>query len=162
MVALETLGKDVFRLGAVCVPVYLLFLASGTILPPASSAHALAFLAAIGLGWTILFGVCYLSGLASFFTKAGWGFVEMQIAVIMFFAGTAVPLAMYPTWLQQVAAVLPFKAIYYMPINVYLGKVALESVPGILVSQALWAAALAACGRLIWRAAAKRLTVQGG
>lgn len=162
MVASESLGSNIFTLFAVCLPSYLVFLSGGVILPPASSMHAAGFVLAIGLGWAILFSFCYVTGLASFFTKAGWGFVEIQATIVLFFAGALVPLAMYPVWLQQVAAWLPFQGIYNLPLSIYLGKVSLEALPKALLGQATWVLVLALLGRLLWHKAITHLTVQGG
>lgn len=158
----ETFGRSAFTLVAISVPVWGAALALGVIAPPASGLHAVAFVVSLGLGYGLLFSFNYLVGLASFWTKAGWGFVDMQATIVYFFSGTFVPLAMYPDWLQRIAAWLPFRGMYNLPLTVYLGKIGSGELAPALLTQAAWLLILVAVSRLLWWKAVARLTVQGG
>ena len=39
-----------------------------------------------------------------------------------FLTGVIVPFTFFPEWFQQVVAWLPFQAISYVPVTIYLGK----------------------------------------
>lgn len=162
MVFAETAGWCVFRFAAVAVPTYLIALALGVVGPPASLLHGLSFLLSLALAFGLLFAFSYLTGLASFWTKAGWGFVDFQGILIAFFAGRFIPLALYPVWLQHIAAWLPFQGMYYLPLSIYLGKVEPGALAGALAGQAAWLVALVWLSRRLWWGAVRRLTVQGG
>lgn len=158
----ESLGHSVFTLLAISLPVWAAALALGAVAPPATPLHGLAFLVSLGLAYCLLFAFNYLVGLASFWTKAGWGFVEAQATIVFFFSGTFVPLAMYPGWLERITAWLPFSGMYNLPLTVYLGKVGAGEIGLVLLQQAAWLIILVAVSRRLWWKAVAQLTVQGG
>lgn len=158
----EAFGSNFFAFCTISLPVWATALALGLIAPPASWLHACAFIISLGLAYGLLFAFNYLVGLAGFWTKAGWGFVDMQAAIVYFFAGTFVPLAMYPGWLQRLAAWLPFQGMYNLPLNIYLGKVPIDGLAAAFLTQVAWLAGLMMVSRLLWRKAVAQLTVQGG
>lgn len=162
MVLSETAGTSLFTLVAVSFPVYLGALYFGIINPPSSPLHAAAFVISLGLGFLVLFGWAYVLQILSFWTKAGFGLIDIQATFVAFFSGALVPLAMYPGWLRSMAAVLPFQGIYSLPLTIYLGKVGPYGILPALAGQAGWALALALAGRMLWRKAMAELTVNGG
>ena len=72
------------------------------------------------------------------------------------------PIAFFPGWLKAVMEWLPFQAITYLPGSVFTGRTPLSEAGGVLGLQAIWFAALLIPIWLTWRAARKRLFVQGG
>lgn len=162
MVFAETAGWCGFRLVAIGFPTYLAALALGLIAPPASLVHGLFFLLSLALAFCLIFAFSYLTGLASFWTKAGWGFVDLQSIIIAFFAGHFMPLALYPAWLQRLSSWLPFQGMYYLPLSIYLGKIAPAQLPVTLAVQLAWLIGLVWLSRRIWWSAIRCLTIQRG
>jgi ABC-2 type transport system permease protein len=80
----------------------------------------------------------------------------------LFFSGMILPLVVFPGGLGDVARALPWSAQIQVPADVFLGRRKGAGLLGALAFQAAWAAALLAAGRLLTRAARRRLVVHGG
>ena len=73
-----------------------------------------------------------------------------------------VPVALFPGWLAALSECLPFQAIAYLPSAVFTGRASGEEALAAIMLQAVWAAVLVVPIMLMWRAARRRLFVQGG
>jgi ABC-2 type transport system permease protein len=129
---------------------------------PASLGSGLLFLLSLVMGYGVLFSLNYLLGVLSIFTidirNIWWAYGS----VVRFFSGSDIPLWLFPLFLSQVAAILPFKCIYFIPLSIYIGKLGPGEVAGAMVLQAFWLAALVLIGRLARQWAHRSLTIQGG
>ncbi|MBC8457303.1 MAG: ABC-2 family transporter protein, partial [Deltaproteobacteria bacterium] len=77
-------------------------------------------------------------------------------------SGYFLPLEFYPNILAKIAAVLPFRAVIYFPTTIYVGRLTGQSVVVALLIQLIWVIVLIGFGRLGYRAAFRRLVIQGG
>ena len=80
---------------------------------------------------------------------------------ICFMLGVFLPVEFLPSWLQPVAKSLPFSYITWAPAKIFVGyspELCFELIP----RQLLWAALIIAATLLCYRAAVKRLNVNGG
>jgi ABC-2 type transport system permease protein len=73
-----------------------------------------------------------------------------------------VPFSFFPEWFQRVVEWLPFQAIGYVPVMIYLGKRPGDQLWHALLLQAAWAAGLWLAGRWAFRRSLRRVVVQGG
>ena len=79
-----------------------------------------------------------------------------------FLMGAAIPIPFMPPMLQRITALLPFRYTADFPFRVYSGHIAgTEALFGLAV-QLFWLLALIGLGLLGFRAALKRLVIQGG
>jgi ABC-2 type transport system permease protein len=152
-------GEIGFRAIFFTLPTTLVILTVYPVLPPASLWAGLGFVTSALLALAVYLQLNLLVGLAAVFTEHTVGIQRAKNAMLDLFGGVLLPLSFYPEWAQAVLAWLPFQAVAYSPVSVYLGK--LEPLRVIAV-QALWAVVLYALGRWLWRRAAFHLTVQGG
>ena len=69
---------------------------------------------------------------------------------------------MFPDWMQQLIAVLPFRGLMDTPSRIYLGVI--SGLPAVLaiLHQIVWIVALVLLGRLVLARGLRRLVVQGG
>ncbi|MBK0377237.1 ABC-2 family transporter protein [Streptomyces sp. RB110-1] len=74
-------------------------------------------------------------------------------------SGTLVPLDICPGWFRTTADFLPFRSMVDVPVRVYLHGL---SGPGPIVTSLGWLAVLALVTRSAWKAAGRRMEVQGG
>jgi ABC-2 type transport system permease protein len=130
-------------------------------LPP-NLGSTLVFLLSLGMGVAVSFSLNYLLGLLAVFTidirNISWAYS----AIIRFFSGAEVPLWLLPSFLGVIAAVLPFRCMYAIPLSIYIGEIGPGEYLPSLALQAGWMVALTLFGRLFWRSAYRRLSVQGG
>ena len=126
--------------------------------PPVLAAFALSFL----LGYLVNFTLNFLMNVVAFWTLETFAIQLMVRWVSDLLSGQIVPLIFFPGVLQHVVLALPFAAIYSTPLLIYLGTIPPSHYALALAVQAGWFAAFAALGAVVWRAAQRRVVVQGG
>lgn len=130
--------------------------------PPASWEAAGAFALAI-LGAVILStSFAVLMTITLLWTVSSEGVNGIMGPAVWLLSGSIVPLPLYPQWAQEILNVLPFRGLADIPFRLYLGHLPPDIVPGLLLHQLLWSAALIALGRFILSRGTRRLVVQGG
>ena len=131
-------------------------------LPPSLLTVALFIFSAV-LGYIILFSIEFIIGVCAFWLVEIYGIYALVIwGLHMLFSGYFLPLEFYPAFLSKVAEALPFRAIIYIPTSLYTGQLAGRNLVVALLIQLAWAVALMGIGRLGYRAAFRKLVVQGG
>ena len=98
----------------------------------------------------------------TFFTMTPAGIRAIFMTVADFCAGSLVPLPFLPDRLRAVLELLPFASVQNLPFRIYSGDIAgMEILRGVLL-QIFWIVAMVMAGVLIFRAAMRRVCVQGG
>ncbi|MFZ5862787.1 MAG: ABC transporter permease [Nitrospirota bacterium] len=82
----------------------------------------LAFAAALALGVLLAFALEFCIGLMAFWLVQVRVFKYMLQYAMFFFAGTLLPLDVFPDALGRVAAMLPFQYLVFVPIQIFLEK----------------------------------------
>ena len=126
--------------------------------PPVLAAFALSFL----LGYLVNFLLNFLMNCVAFWTLETFAIQLMVRWVSDLLSGQVVPLIFFPGALQTVLLALPFAAIYSTPLLIYLGTIPPSGYALAFATQIGWLAAFTALAWLIWRAAQRRVVVQGG
>lgn len=129
--------------------------------PPVSVQAGLAFLASLALGYLVFFGINFLMGALSVITLDIRSYTWAYSALVRFASGQVVPLWMFPSPLAAIAAALPFQAVYFVPMSIYVGAHE-GSLVRPLLAQAVWAIGLLLAGRFFWARVQRRITIQGG
>lgn len=106
------------------------------------------------------FNVCY--GFSAFVLKNLWGANILKDAIVSFLSGAKIPLAFMPIAVRNVLQFLPFASLSYTPVMIYMGMYDTKTIFFSIVLQVFWIAAFWLLSKLIWKAASKRLCVQGG
>ncbi len=158
----EAFGESAFRLVALTVPSALLVYLVFPVAAPDDVGAAAAFALSLLFSFATFFELSYVVGLSAAFTKQAAGLRRLKRAAVELLGGLLIPLSFFPAWAQPVLNWLPFRMIADVPLNLYLGKYAGQEALLLLASQAAWVLALYGIGRLLWSAAVKRLTIQGG
>ena len=121
-----------------------------------------AFTLALFFGHAIVFCFDWIFSCLAFYSTESWGLAMAQQAVVMFFSGALVPLALMPEWLERVALSMPFAQALYVPVSILSGITPLADVPRLWTIQLLWLVGLLVASRLVFRVAVRKVTVQGG
>ena len=129
---------------------------------PASTADGLLYAISLVLayGITVLLGL--VMGISSFWTLETTGLQMIFSLIQQFFAGALVPLWFFPGPLRVLANVLPFQAIGFIPVSLYLGQPGGGSPLAALGLQCFWVVALYLFARWLWSRAHHRVVIQGG
>ena len=77
-------------------------------------------------------------------------------------SGQIVPLIFFPGLLQSIVLALPFAAIYSTPLLIYVGTIPPQNYARALALQVVWLVVFSVLSALVWRAAQRRVVVQGG
>lgn len=158
----ETLGKNAYGTLTATVPVFLLgmFFITGAVLP--DLIHILLFTLSALLGIALTFEVTYLAGLLAFWLQRCW-FIRVYLnGLKSIFGGTMVPIWFYPEILKKLSYFLPFRYMTFEPINIFLMKSSIDQAWISMLAAFLWLIGLSLADKLVWRAATKKLTVNGG
>ncbi|WP_026930578.1 ABC transporter permease [Glycomyces tenuis] len=140
------------------VGAWLLFSPPGPVSPLAGLLTAVSVLFVFPLA----FGITYLSVLVCFWTRRYLGIMWAREALLGFFSGMLVPLALMPAPLQALSWALPFPHFTTTPSHIYLGRVDTAGALGLLAAELAWTVVLWFGGRLVFKHAVKKVTVHGG
>ncbi|MCB9030110.1 MAG: ABC-2 family transporter protein [Deltaproteobacteria bacterium] len=162
MMFAQAIGESLFRFFFFSIPIGVVILYVFPIQPPASLETFLLFCLSTLLAFGVLVAVNFIIGLLAFSLKSIDGVMRAKHNLLQLFSGLLLPLSFFPTWFQSLLDFLPFKAISYIPLLVYLNKVPQAEIWGVLAGQLFWIVALVFIGILLWKKAMAKLSVQGG
>jgi ABC-2 type transport system permease protein len=104
----------------------------------------------------------FLMNSVAFWTLETFAIQLMVRWVSDLLSGQIIPLSFFAGIAGTLVGVLPFAAIYSTPLRIYIGQIAPDAIPGALLSQTMWMVLFALLAAVVWRAAARRVVVQGG
>lgn len=159
----EGLGESMYALLRTAIPVVVL----GVILIPQLSfsitpVYLLLFLTSLLLGYAVSTVFELLKGMFAFWFVNVYILNWFMDLFYVLLSGSYVPLWFYPNWLRAIAAVLPFQAAYYLPVEIFLG---IRDIPGCFAAlsvQFFWIIVLWVLQEFLWRKSVYKLTVLGG
>jgi ABC-2 type transport system permease protein len=146
-----------------CVPIasVALVVAGGGSAPRTASWLALCAASIVG-AWLINFSMMALIGALAFVLESSTAVFELYLAAFMVFAGYLVPLDLFPPWLRQLSAVLPFRYSLAFPVELAIGM--LDPARALLELAVQWtfASGTTAAALLAWRSGVRRFSAFGG
>jgi ABC-2 type transport system permease protein len=135
---------------------------AGGLEAPASPEALLGYLVSCLLAYGVVSLLALLMGLISFWTLELSGLQLMYRFVNQLFAGALIPLWLFPPVLHTLALFLPFQAVAFLPVSIYLGQVQGMGIVSSLLIQVAWVVFLSALVQFTWFRARLRVVVQGG
>jgi ABC-2 type transport system permease protein len=162
MLLFRAIGEAAFRLLLFTLPILVVV---GSLFHVAAPPRPELF------GWTLLSFVLaflvnaqinFLVGTLAFYLKNIIGVIRAKLVIMEFLTGVLIPFTFFPHWFQQAVTWLPFQAISYIPVTIYLGRRAGPELAHALLLQAAWAVGLLAIGRWFWNRSVRQVTLQGG
>lgn len=135
---------------------------AGGLQAPASGVALLLYIVSCLLACCVVSLMGLLMGLISFWTFQLAGIQLIYRFVTQLFAGALIPLWLFPPALHTVAILLPFQAIAFLPVSIYLGQMQGTELAGAFATQLIWVLLLSALVQLIWFRAQRFVIVQGG
>ncbi len=125
-------------------------------------ASPLFFLSAF-LGYVINYFMVFITAMWAFWTAGSiWGLRLSRQVISEVMSGALMPLTLFPAWTQGIFKFLPFQAVFYSPLSIYMGVVTGTAVFAVLAVQLAWIGMLFALTWFIWKISIKRVVVQGG
>lgn len=155
-------GQSLFRILLFTPPIVLATVLVFPVHGPSSGAHLALFFLSTLFSALIYLGLNYLFGVAAVFFLSIEGILYPKNMMIELFSGLLIPIDWFPGWFQTLSALLPFQAIAFVPLSIYLGRLQGLALAEALGFQALWAVGLFIAGRALWGLCQRHLLVQGG
>jgi ABC-2 type transport system permease protein len=162
MKTMQALGEGVFRLLMLMAPGMVAAVLLFPVDLPARPDTWAVFLVMIALSFLINTQINILTGLFAFFVENNMGLIHMKRVAVDLLSGLVIPLSFFPGWARTALEWLPFQAITYLPASVFTGRVVGAAVGEAIAVQLIWCCVLIVPIFLMWRAARRRLFVQGG
>lgn len=156
------LGEMGFRLILFTLPISVVVFPLFGVAGPASPGAAAGAAASFFLAFLVNSGVNFIVGTFALRMKSIYGVMRAKYIVLELLTGALVPLSFFPDTLRRVTEMLPFQAIGYVPVTIWMGQRPGAALGRALALQAFWAVALYLVGALLWRAGVRRTSVQGG
>lgn len=121
--------------------------------------NLMRFFVLVGFSYVFIYLFELLLGLISFFSVNTWGINSMKLAVITIFSGRFLPISAYPEKFRVVVDSLPFKLMYFAPLN-YLIKGG--DWTGLLAQQCFWIIGMFFLVTFLQKKLLKKMVIQGG
>jgi ABC-2 type transport system permease protein len=155
-------GEMMFSFGILALPAFAIGYFLFDLRLPGNITTSLLFAASLILSFFVFFHISFLLGTLTVITldirSIAWAYYSM----ISFFSGQIVPLWLFPDLLRKISEVLPFQAVYYIPMSIYIRTLSGRDALQALGLQAFWAVVLVLFSRWAWSRVHMRLTIQGG
>lgn len=127
--------------------------------PPVTlAAFAFSFL----LGYCVNFFLNFLMNSIAFWTLETFAVQLIVRWVSDLLSGQIIPLTFFPGVLGRFVFALPFAAIYSTPLLIYVGVIPSSQWITYFAIQVLWLALFGGLSTFVWRAASRRVVIQGG
>jgi len=111
----------------------------------------------------ISFSIDYIIGLFSFYTESVWGIINTKQVLVLLLSGATIPIDFFPKVIKQFIVMLPFQAIYNLPMMVLTSPdLGVSKYIYFIGVQLTWVFALFITGKLFYSRAIKVITINGG
>jgi ABC-2 type transport system permease protein len=121
-----------------------------------------AFLLAFLLGYCVNFFVNFLMNSIAFWTLETFAVQLIVRWASDLLSGQIIPLTFFPGVLGRIVFALPFAAIYSTPLLIYVGIIPPSDWLASFGVQLVWLVLFAALSAAVWRAASRKVVIQGG
>lgn len=158
----ENIGGMLYKFLVNFIPATIIALCFVKITLPASGFRFVLFIISICLGVGILWSISLIVQMTSFWIINVWSVSTIKNVIINLLSGAVIPVWFMPHVLQKVVKVTPFEAIYYIPMQIYLGKIKLYRIGFCYVKQICWIVIFCLIGSFMWEKGKKRIITQGG
>lgn len=117
---------------------------------------------------SLLLAVCLMAAIMNvfyisiFYTMSSKGTNSIFYAIVEFFGGTFVPIALMPKFWQSFCYMLPFSLAADLPFRIYTGSIAINNAIIYIMMQILWLLFLTTTGTIIINNRLKKVVIQGG
>ncbi len=108
----------------------------------------------------VFFDYCF--GMLAFVTTYIFGMTIIKNAALNLLTGRLIPISFFPAVVQEIFSFLPFTAMTYVPVMIWMGKYSGTEALLQLGKQAIWVVLLYLLGSLLWKKIEKRLVILGG
>ncbi len=158
----QDIGRAFYHLLLRGVPPFLIAALVFHLRLPTTPATWAYFAVSFVLAVTVSFALRFMVNLTSFWLLEIRGVLTIASMAWTVLSGFTIPIAFFPDALRDFTYKLPFVAMIAVPVDIFLERTQGAEVLGALGLQVTWVIVLLGAGRLMLRAATRKLVVQGG
>src|SRR6202142_3356598 len=155
-------GRLAFIMMAIVPLAIFIFCFRNVCVPPASAAALAIFPVSLLLTALLQFFISYAMAMLAFWLLEISTFIFILFAFEYLASGHLFPLDLLPPALQQVLFCTPFPSMLYVPIAIYMGKIAGAGIWQGLLVQGIWLLLAYALARFAWRRGIRKYAAFGG
>jgi len=153
-------SNTVFHIITNVIPI---FLVSILLIKISLPLNVVFFLISVFLAYFVNYFLAFLTGMWAFFSVGSiWGIKLSKQIVTDIMSGAVIPLVLFPQWFINIANLLPFQAIFNIPLLIYIGKIVGIDIFYSFIQQIFWILVLGSLSYVAWKRAEKKIVVQGG
>ncbi len=120
------------------------------------------FVPAVVAGFLLRYVLSYALALIAFYTtRIGW-VGNLWLSLEFFTSGRIAPLDLLPEWAYNIVSALPFRWMFYFPLETLLGRLTFEEIVRGFAIQLGWLAFSILLFNVNWRRGIRRYTAVGG
>lgn len=120
------------------------------------------FLISCTLSFLLLNTFRYMIALLTFWEEAYWTLGMFSWAIIEFFSGALLPLEFYPSFIQPILNILPFKNMVYTPVMIYMNRISIGDTLWSFVNQIVFIVVFYLISKWLFELGRIKFTSQGG
>ena len=129
---------------------------------PISISAFIFFIIALIISSFLVTAIMILFHIITFFTLDERGIMTFLMVTGEIFAGGTIPISFFPSFLQKIAYILPFRYIADLPFRIYSGNVTISNAIPDLIGGVIWLIVVIILGYLLSQKATKKAVIQGG
>lgn len=119
------------------------------------------FWLSVALGHLVSFTFVYMMAMLALFVQEAMSIFELYYVPMLFLSGQLFPIAVLPEWAQTLAKFFPFYFTTGAPTEILIGRIPVDAMGGVLLTQIAWIGGALVAGQLLWRHGLKHYTGVG-
>ena len=127
--------------------------------------NLLFFVVSVIMAVSINYSIDFIVGTICLYTESIWGINIMKQVIVLLLSGATIPLAFFPDKLRDVVELLPFAAVYDVPLKFLLWDgISMEPhEPWCMLGfQLFWCIVMLVISKVFWKVSLRQITVNGG
>ncbi|MBR0511310.1 MAG: ABC-2 family transporter protein [Ruminococcus sp.] len=127
--------------------------------------NLLYFVISVVMAVSINYSIDFIVGTICLYTESIWGINIMKQVIVLLLSGATIPLAFFPDKLRDVVELLPFAAVYDVPLKFLLWDgISMEPhEPWCMLGfQLFWCIVMLIISKVFWKFSLRQITVNGG
>ena len=127
--------------------------------------NLLFFVISVVMAVSINYSIDFIVGTICLYTESIWGINIMKQVIVLLLSGATIPLAFFPDKLRDVVELLPFAAVYDVPLKFLLWDgISMEPhEPWCMLGfQLFWCIVMLVISKVFWKFSLRQITVNGG
>jgi ABC-2 type transport system permease protein len=122
----------------------------------------IAFMIIVLIGYAIINILQFMIGSLAIYTTSAFGISILFMNITAIFSGAIMPLTFFPSYISNIAALLPFQMFAYVPTSILIGIIPSSAYLYYILFGLFWLLVLSVLGYFLWNNVKKKISSVGG